>query len=133
VWDTARWKGHATLRDHDSATLDCAFSATGTWLATTSSDQTVRIWSTTTWDVERVLTGHGAAVSACAFSPDGAWLATTGGDNAVRIWAAATWTLAATMRTNGEPRDVSWFPDGRALCVGAVGGIYNFSFTPPGG
>jgi WD40 repeat protein len=133
VWDTASWKGHATLRDHDSATLDCAFSATGTWLATTSSDQTVRIWSTTTWDVERVLTGHGAAVSACAFSPDGAWLATTGGDNAVRIWAAATWTLAATMRTNGEPRDVSWFPDGRALCVGAVGGIYNFSFTPPGG
>lgn len=133
IWDSGTWRRRSVLNGHEGATLDCAFSPDAMWVATTSVDQTVRVWSTSSWSEEQVLTGHGAAVTACAFSPDGAWLATTGADSAVRIWDVSTWQLAAAMRTNGEPHDVVWLPDGRALCIGAVGGIYQFAFAPATG
>ena len=77
-----------------------------------------------------LLRSHSDIVTGCAIAPDGRWLATTGGDIALRIWETATWRPAAAMRTNGRPNDVCWFPDSTAVCVGVVGGIYQFTFTP---
>uniref|UniRef100_UPI000A63EB68 hypothetical protein n=1 Tax=Nocardia amamiensis TaxID=404578 RepID=UPI000A63EB68 len=65
------------------------------------------------------------------FSSDGAWLATVGGDVALRVWEVTTWLLTASMRTNGRLNSVFWFPDSKAVCVGGVGGIYQFNFTAP--
>jgi len=131
IWNTETWFPHKTLRGHQDVVTDCAFAPNGTWLATASEDRTVRIWSTSTWTEMAALTGHAEAVTGCSVSPDSAWLATTGGDIAVRIWEATTWEPAAAMRTNGIPHAVCWFPGSRAICVGAEGGIYQFTFTPP--
>ncbi|GAA0331167.1 hypothetical protein GCM10010151_21250 [Actinoallomurus spadix] len=131
VWNTATWTEHVILDGHTDTVTACAFSPDGAWLATTGADHTIRVWNTATWTERIALDGHTDTVTACAFSPDGAWLATTGADITLRIWEARTWCAAAAMRTNGRPNDVCWFASGRTLCLGVVGGIYQFTFTPP--
>jgi WD40 repeat protein len=131
VWNADRWTLHATLRGHQGTVTRCAFAADGTWLATTSTDGTARIWRTSDWTEVTRLTAHNDVVTSCSVSPDGSWLATTGGDAAVRVWESTTWQPAAAMRTNGMPLDACWLPNSRALCVGAVGGLYKFAFAPP--
>ena len=130
IWDTSTWAEQALLPGHSDTVTGCAIAPDGRWLATTSADRTVRIWDTDTWEERVLLRGHSDIVTGCAIAPDGRWLATTGGDIALRIWETATWRPAAAMRTNGRPNDVCWFPDSTAVCVGVVGGIYQFTFTP---
>ena len=42
----------------------------GTWLATASRDNTVRIWDTVTGLTRRILTGHTGAVGALVVAPE---------------------------------------------------------------
>jgi WD40 repeat protein len=43
---------------HTKNVIGAAVAPDGSWLATTSADQTVRIWDAATWQVRQVLTGH---------------------------------------------------------------------------
>ena len=79
-----------------------AISPDGTWLATASSDRTVRTWAAD-GTPRAALTGHQGAVLGVAISPDGTWLATAGSDGTVRTWAADGTPRAATaIRVDGE-------------------------------
>ena len=62
----------------------------GTWLATASWDNTVRIWDTVTGLTRHTLTGHTDMVGALVVARDGTWLATASWDNTVRIWDTVT-------------------------------------------
>jgi WD40 repeat protein len=131
VWDTARWVQHVVLKGHFDVVTACTFSPDGAWLATTAADRSVHLWDTRIWRQRAELKTHEDVVTDCAFSPDGRWLATTCADTTLRIWESTSWQLAAAMRTNGRPDSVFWFPDGKAVCVGVVGGMYQFTFLPP--
>ena len=63
-----------------------AIAPDGTWLATTSYDNTVRIWDLHAGRLGNSVTGHTSLVTALAVAPDSAWLATTSYDNTVRVW-----------------------------------------------
>ena len=54
------------------------FHPNGSYLATGSSDHTVRLWSVNDGQCMRLLQGHRAPVFALEFSPDGKLLASAG-------------------------------------------------------
>jgi WD40 repeat protein len=64
-----------------------AFSPDGEWLASGSSDQTIRLWEINDPGAEPVvLSGHDSSVWSVAFSPDGEWLASGSDDRTIRLW-----------------------------------------------
>ncbi len=75
------------LHGHELAVWSAAFSPDGATLATTSSDQTIRLWRTDTLSSEAVLRGHGSEVWCVAFSPNGKLLATGSKDKTVMLWS----------------------------------------------
>ncbi|MDG5807961.1 NB-ARC domain-containing protein, partial [Streptomyces ossamyceticus] len=88
---------HRTLTGHTDSVTSMAIAPDGTWLATTSSDRTVRIWDRTTGTCTATLTGHTDWVTSVAIAPDGTWLATASSDRTVRIWDPTTGTCTATL------------------------------------
>jgi WD40 repeat protein len=66
----------------------CAIAPAGGWLASASSDGTVRLWEADTGAARATLAGHRGAVQACAIAPSGRWLVSGGEDGVARVWAA---------------------------------------------
>jgi hypothetical protein len=102
AWARARASSeHSVLRGHSGpVNAICAFTLAGTiYLATASSDRSVRIWDPTTSTQRATLTGYTDSIhSICAFILDGVtYLATAGNDGTVRIWDPATGTQRNTL------------------------------------
>ncbi|UUU37874.1 NB-ARC domain-containing protein [Streptomyces sp. NBC_00162] len=107
-----------TLTDHTDWVNSVAISPDGTWLATTSFDETVRIWDRTTGTCTATLTDHTSSVNSVAISPDGTWLATTSFDETVRIWDRTTGTCTATLTDHtNRVNSVAISPDGTWLAT----------------
>ncbi|MEV5937029.1 hypothetical protein AB0L56_31025, partial [Streptomyces sp. NPDC052079] len=101
----------------------------GTWLATTSNDETVRIWDRASGTCTATLTGHTHWVWSVAIAPDGTWLATTSDDETVRIWGVTNQQLVSLMRTEGPLTSCAW-ASAAELAVGGARGLYLFAFQP---
>jgi WD40 repeat protein len=88
----------------------------GSWLASGSSDSTVRIWDVASGRERAVLTGHTGPVDAVVVAPDGSWLASAGRDRTVRIWDVATGRERAVLTGHtSEVVAVAVAPDGSWL------------------
>ncbi|KAK6926969.1 WD40 repeat [Dillenia turbinata] len=78
------------LQAHNSCILKCLLSPElcdpQRYLATASSDHTVKIWNVDGFTLERTLMGHQRWVWDCAFSVDGAYLLTASSDATARLW-----------------------------------------------
>lgn len=100
-----------------------AISPDGAMLATTCSDDKVRLWDSRTGrPIGEPLTGHTDDVSALAFSPDGSLLATAGKDGTARLWSPQNGQPAGEPLINiSEPvLALAFSPDGTRLA--AAGG-----------
>jgi len=60
------------------------FHPNGSYLATGSSDTSVRLWSVDSGELVRVLDGHRAPVMCLSFSADGNYIATAGKYSTIR-------------------------------------------------
>ena len=111
------------LTSHKEGVSAVTVAPDGSWLATGSSDGTVRTWDTATWQERATLTGHKSWVTTAAVAPDGSWLATGSSRRTVQIWDTATWQERATLTGHkAGVRAGAIAVDGSWLATGSVDG-----------
>ncbi|MGH7495081.1 MAG: caspase family protein [bacterium] len=110
------------LRGHEDDVLSVAFSddADSRFLASGSSDETVRIWEVGSGSKLAVLSGHQNDVHSVAFNHDSTKpiLASASWDNSVRLWdVEESCNLDHPFPTSGNIRAVAMSPDGQRLAT----------------
>ncbi|KAM7264521.1 hypothetical protein ACFE04_002204 [Oxalis oulophora] len=85
------------LQAHNEHILKCVLSPElcepHRYLATASSDRTVKIWNVDGFTLEKTLIGHERWVWDCVFSVDGAFLITASSDTKAKLWSMTTGTV----------------------------------------
>ena len=108
------------LRGHTGWIGRIAWSPDGSYLASPSSDETIRIWDADTGKCVRSLIGHTATVSSVAWSPDGQRLVSASNDKTLRLWNVSSDRVLQTMRGHIQAvTSVAWSPDGHRLASGS--------------
>ncbi|WP_166830583.1 WD40 repeat domain-containing serine/threonine protein kinase [Thalassoroseus pseudoceratinae] len=90
----------ATLKEHEQAVTDVAFSPDGKLLASAGEDRKILIWDVGDWKLLRTLEGHSSHVTGIDFSPDGQHLVSAGYDKNIILWDAQTGKKLQTLRGN---------------------------------
>src|SRR4051812_47815689 len=78
------------LRGHTDTINRIAWSPDGSYLASPSTDNTIRIWDARSGACVRTLKEHTGKVYSVAWSPNGQRLASGSDDGTIRMWEAAS-------------------------------------------
>jgi WD40 repeat protein len=111
------------IEGHTNNVTALAVSRDGKFLATGSSDKTIRLWDLTpgTAKLARVYQGHTEEVTSLAFSPDGKTLASGSNDQSIRLWKVS---LADEHVNFDEHKGYVWSaafsPDGKLFADAGV-------------
>lgn len=112
----------AHLVGHRSWVNAVAFDPQEKWLASGSSDGTVKIWSLETHKPLKTLVATDAEVYAIAASPDGKRLAAGLRYGRIKIWDTATWKEVLDFKGHdGDVFAVCFSPDSKTLASGGDG------------
>lgn len=103
------------------------FHPNSNYVATGSSDMTVRLWDCVTGSQVRLMTGHKAPIYSLAFSAEGRFLASAGADHRVLVWDLAHGHLVAALSNHsGTVHCLSFSRDGNILVSGWHNRYLNF-------
>ncbi|KAF2028726.1 WD40 repeat-like protein [Setomelanomma holmii] len=84
------YKTTLILRGHKKPISLVRFSPDGRYIASASSDCTIKLWNAQTGALEHTLEGHLAGISALTWSPDSKILASGSDDKSIRLWDTQT-------------------------------------------
>jgi WD40 repeat protein len=105
-----------TLTAHTKNVHSAPISRDGRFLASASSDQTVKFWEIESGRELKSFSGHTGDVNTVAISPDGQLLASGSDDKTVRIWeVSAGRELYNLAGHTGFVQGVAFSPDGKLL------------------
>jgi WD40 repeat protein len=104
-----------SLEGHTSSIWEVVFSPDGKFLASASSDYTIKLWDVSNNSCIRTLSGHTDNVFSISFSPDGHFLASGSEDETIRFWSVTDDTCLDTIETDKQVLVVEFSPDGRML------------------
>lgn len=101
---------------HSGSITDVSFSPNGKFIATASTDRTVKLWSTLTKKELITFSGHTDIVNALGFSPDNKYLATASEDSTAKLWSLTNGTFVTTFKGHRKTlKSVAFSPDSRFL------------------
>lgn len=104
------------LRGHAGLVSRIEWSPDGSYLASPSEDQTIRIWDTRSGVCMHTLRGHTEAVLSVAWSRDSQRLASASGDKTICLWEAISGKHLQTLEGHtARVYSVAWSPDGQRL------------------
>lgn len=117
----------AVLQGHTDWVFGMAFSPDSIYLASSGSDQSIRLWTISTGAQVVALYGHESDPGPLAFSEDGGELVSVDASGSVRWWDlafSATHSAAETVLAAHTDRvsDVEYGPDGRKLATASYDG-----------
>lgn len=100
---------------HDHLANQCAFSACGRYLVTSSSDYSARIWELPSLRLRAVLAAHADDVEMSVFHEDGSRVATCSRDHVIRVFSLEGRLLTELRGHEADVISVSWERGGRSL------------------
>jgi WD40 repeat protein len=101
---------------------DVKYSPDGSLIATSGTDNKIKLWDALTGDLIETLTGHKNDVSCIAFSPDSQIIASgagghdASGESSIKLWKVSDGSLIRTLDGHGDwVYDVEFVPSGEYL------------------
>lgn len=111
------------LGQHTSFVTMAVFSPDDRYVATASSDETVRLTLVDDPDDSRVLNGHNGTVNSVAFSRDGKYLVSASDDGTAIVWDLARPAEPVVLTEDGSAiRNAEFSPDGRRVITASNDG-----------
>lgn len=141
IWSVASGARVLRLSGFTQAITQITYSPKGQWLATASTDNTIRIWQAETGKLQAQIV-HQGPINSLAFSSNGQWLLTASTDGTAQLWQTATGRSQYILRHTGAVNQATFSPssqwiatacdDGKARLWNAQTGrlIHTFTHVP---
>lgn len=120
AWDSCIF----TLQGHEEGVSSIAWSQDGLYVASGSTDKTVKLWDTSTGQCISSIDGYEEGVTSIAWSPDGTRLATGSSDGAIKVWDIATRECVAFSKESSAIECVTWLRDQNRLATWSVEKVF---------
>jgi WD40 repeat protein len=121
VWDARTGATIHRLVGHEDRVRSVAVDPRGRWIATASTDTTVRIWSLETGETLATLRGHTAQVNAIVFTSDDQ-LVSASSDGTARVWDVSRGIQTAAFLHGGSLRHVAVEPSTQRIATASWAG-----------
>jgi WD40 repeat protein len=125
-----------SFEGHKDAVNCLSYSPDGTYLASTSDDETIKLWNVVQGRCIQTLIGHTDPVRSVSFSPNGKYIASVANDSSIRLWNVADGKCLRKIKPIVPVYyfgSVEFSPDGRLLLSNVAGGeLCLHSWCPEG-